>query len=93
MGDEFTASMYSWQCTSCATKATLVRVGVTSFGELLAVWWCSKCKCRVMCRTPMEEVIAKVPPPPQKLLEGTKEEFTEKDEAFLRAGHVILPKD
>ncbi len=90
--DEFLAKMYGWKCTDCDTAVTLVRVGVTSRGELIAAWFCAKCKRRVICCKPLEEIIAEVPSEPQKLLEAAKDD-TAKDASFLKEMHITWPSD
>lgn len=91
--DEFTVHLYSWQCCTCGTSVTLVRIGVTSRGELLASWFCSICKKRVLATVSLEQVIAQVPPSPQKLLEAPQEDITSFDENFLKEMRIICPKD
>lgn len=90
--DEFTCHMYSWQCCACATKVTCARIGVNSLGELLATWFCIKCQKRVISRVPLEEIIAQVPPPPEKLLETTKNHSAE-DAEFMKEMHITWPVD
>lgn len=60
---QFGLRMINYAC-SCDTPAENFRIGVSSAGELVAVWNCAVCEHLVMHRIPLERLITDIPPIP-----------------------------
>jgi hypothetical protein len=88
---EFNYRLIKYAC-DCGTKPlTFLGVGTSSLGELVVVWFCTECNCQVMCRSPLERLIADIPPAPeteQKLLAPPT--YTVEDTKMLAEMHITL---
>lgn len=71
---DFTFRLIQWSC-GCGNSPLRVKVGITSFGELLGQWYCPVCKKTCMARIPIEQVIACIPNPPPTFNEGDVREL------------------
>lgn len=78
-----TVFMYLWECRDCKVPVEDVKCGVSEFGELVTQFTCPKCGHLIICRTPLEKIVADIPDskPPQltdldrKLLKGLKVKY------------------
>ena len=70
-------AFWKFQC-ECGCKARFVKIGVSSLGQLVAIWPCDQCGHEIMVRIPLEDIIGSIPNQPA-------EAFTKEDLEFLRA--------
>ena len=59
---------YGWYCVRCDAPVSKVKVGVSSTGNLVAMWKCSECRRDIIAEIPLEKIIADVPAPDEEQL-------------------------
>ena len=78
----FNVFRYVFRCEDCGVVTKLVEVGLGSLGDLVITWCCTQCQRDIVCRIPMDRVIADIPVPPA--------EFNTDDMKWLKACHITL---
>lgn len=73
--------MLKFRC-QCNNLADHVEVGTTSDGCLLNKWKCAGCESHIIVKTPLEELIANLPPQPET------GELSKSDEEFLKGFNI-----
>ena len=90
--NEFNYRSIGWQCT-CGCPRSHVKIGITSQGELCAIWKCGRCGKDVMARMKLEDLIRDIPPPPDGVplrppLQITAPQCTDADLKLLGEAHI-----
>lgn len=86
---EFNYRLIKYACDCGTIPLTFLGVGVSSLGELVVLWFCKECNCQVMCRSPLERLIADIPAPPEQKLIAPPA-YTAEDTRMLAEMHITL---